>query len=575
MPGPAASGAMRGFSGATGRFVGELFNRRREERQAKRQDEVLAEQRAYNESAALKERYLASRAAEKEEIATYGAPLSEFPGMSPEERATKVRHSAATLAYMSTTGAADNDERLAAIGRMFGAATSAAGEAIKYMDEDEREDGGGYMGAYRLLMDDATKRAGIPLPPGLGPVVRTIEQDAQRYDAFIRDTLAGLEPNVAAEMAVGWQQQWMRDVKPKDEQFPPILQMVGEETYADVMGMPLDRGLQIAAIADVGRAMRGIQTQGVKGDLDRLYKKKADLARLAETAGTTDLEGLGAIERIKQSTKMLFEEFRLLGIGTYYKEIDPHAVKGDLKAMMASVIDQANFAIEAVDQEIFELEQVMATLEEQDAQALRAPGGAPQQAAPAPVAAPAPIPAGVDSVAMVRTTPLPEMIKKFKVLDPLVEPAANKYGVDPNLVRAVAMYESTGNIKEGNFQGRGDDGEYGVMQVLPATVDGLGGSRETAGDPGVSFDLGSKLLRENMDRYPGDWEKVLAQYNGGEAAAATSPPSNASYVENVLSIWKALGEMAQSGFVEGLFQQEGQARQRSQPALGIPQRAKQ
>jgi soluble lytic murein transglycosylase len=100
--------------------------------------------------------------------------------------------------------------------------------------------------------------------------------------------------------------------------------------------------------------------------------------------------------------------------------------------------------------------------------------------------------------------------------DPELRRAAQDEGVDPALVAALILQESsfdTGALSRA--------GARGLMQVMPATGrriardKGRRFRRAALHDPETSLDFGTHYLRQMSERYPGAVEKVLAAYNAG------------------------------------------------------------
>ncbi len=117
-------------------------------------------------------------------------------------------------------------------------------------------------------------------------------------------------------------------------------------------------------------------------------------------------------------------------------------------------------------------------------------------------------------------------------IEPLIEDAAAKQGLSPNLLHAVIRQESA-------FYpcAVSPKGALGLMQLMPATADDLG--IHDPFDPQENVEGGARLLRRLMDRYAGDLNRVLGAYNAGPArvdAANGIPqiPETMHYVETIL-----------------------------------------
>ena len=90
----------------------------------------------------------------------------------------------------------------------------------------------------------------------------------------------------------------------------------------------------------------------------------------------------------------------------------------------------------------------------------------------------------------------------------IVDSAAQKYKVNPNLVAAIIKKEST--FKNGLVSSAG---ARGYMQLMPATARGLGVTNPN--NPTQNINAGTKYIRQMLERYDGNVEMALAAYNWG------------------------------------------------------------
>ncbi len=96
-------------------------------------------------------------------------------------------------------------------------------------------------------------------------------------------------------------------------------------------------------------------------------------------------------------------------------------------------------------------------------------------------------------------------------LDLIVQDAAQRHNVDPELVKAVISTESGWNPRAIS-----NKGAVGLMQLIPGTAQRFGVGN--AFDPVQNVEGGTTYLRTLLDRYKGDLPKTLAAYNAGERA---------------------------------------------------------
>ena len=96
-------------------------------------------------------------------------------------------------------------------------------------------------------------------------------------------------------------------------------------------------------------------------------------------------------------------------------------------------------------------------------------------------------------------------------IDGLLEKAASRHKVDPDLVRAIVRVESDYDPRAVSRKGA-----MGLMQLVPDTARRLGVSNPF--DPQQNLEGGVSHLRYLLDRFRGDVGLSVAAYNAGENA---------------------------------------------------------
>lgn len=96
----------------------------------------------------------------------------------------------------------------------------------------------------------------------------------------------------------------------------------------------------------------------------------------------------------------------------------------------------------------------------------------------------------------------------YEQYESIFDKASQTYGVDKNLLLAVAKTESNFNPNATSSVGA-----KGIMQLMDATAKELGVTDSY--NPEQNIMGGAKYLRQLLDRYNGDTTKALASYNGG------------------------------------------------------------
>ena len=146
---------------------------------------------------------------------------------------------------------------------------------------------------------------------------------------------------------------------------------------------------------------------------------------------------------------------------------------------------------------------------------LQQASGTPSATAAAPVAAASPAGGPVDGQ-----------------FSDLINAAAQKYGVDPSLLKGLIRQESNFNPNAGS-----PAGARGLTQLMPGTASALGVDPSV---PAQAIEGGAKYLRQQLDKFGGDPAKALAAYNAGPGAVQRYggiPPfaETQNYVRKVLA----------------------------------------
>lgn len=119
--------------------------------------------------------------------------------------------------------------------------------------------------------------------------------------------------------------------------------------------------------------------------------------------------------------------------------------------------------------------------------------------------------------------------------DSAIQFAAKEFGVDPDVLHGIAYAESRYNPKAVSPKGA-----QGMMQFMPDTAKRFG---IDPSDPEQAIFGAAQYLKENLDKFGGDYGKAVAAYNWGENRKEYEqgdwvkklPKETDQYVENVLS----------------------------------------
>ena len=118
--------------------------------------------------------------------------------------------------------------------------------------------------------------------------------------------------------------------------------------------------------------------------------------------------------------------------------------------------------------------------------------------------------------------------------DDLIFSKADKFGIEPALMKAIVHVESAFNP-----QALSSAGALGLMQLMPATAKRYGVTSRT--DPGQNLEGGGRYMRDLLVQFNDDIELALAGYNAGENAVekyhGIPPyPETQAYVVSVMKL---------------------------------------
>lgn len=121
-----------------------------------------------------------------------------------------------------------------------------------------------------------------------------------------------------------------------------------------------------------------------------------------------------------------------------------------------------------------------------------------------------------------------------------IRDAARRFGVDPNLIRAVILAES-----RGDHMAVSPKDARGLMQILPSTGRELGVPRaEDLFHPRTNIFVGTQYLAQLLAQAKGDVRQALASYNAGPGVLSDGenvPVETRAYIPRVLRLWAQLG----------------------------------
>jgi len=107
-----------------------------------------------------------------------------------------------------------------------------------------------------------------------------------------------------------------------------------------------------------------------------------------------------------------------------------------------------------------------------------------------------------------QTRPIISWNSAERLFQPIVLKAANRYKVDPAMVMAIIMAESSYNPKAVSKKGA-----KGLMQLMPTTARSLG--VKDIFNPEHNINAGVRYFKKLLNQFDGNVELALAAYNAG------------------------------------------------------------
>ena len=135
-----------------------------------------------------------------------------------------------------------------------------------------------------------------------------------------------------------------------------------------------------------------------------------------------------------------------------------------------------------------------------------------------------------------QTLPIISWNSAERLFQPIVLKAANRHKVDPAMVMAIIMAESSYNPKAISKKGA-----KGLMQLMPTTARSLG--VKDVFNPEHNINAGVRYFKKLLNQFDGDVELALAAYNAGSRKVREHrgiPPFRATkyYIKKVIKYYR-------------------------------------
>ena len=131
-----------------------------------------------------------------------------------------------------------------------------------------------------------------------------------------------------------------------------------------------------------------------------------------------------------------------------------------------------------------------------------------------------------------RSHPNVNVKKEVNKYESIINDAAEKYGVDTSLLKAMMAAESAGNP-----MAHSSANAKGLMQLIDSTADMLG--VEDVWNPEQNINGGAKYMKQLLEKFNGDTTLAVASYNAGPERVAKNNsvppiPETQQYVKKVM-----------------------------------------
>lgn len=389
--------------------------------------------------------------------------------------------------------------------------------------------GGDPMMMVHALVNQARMLSSLPEIPFPGKPRETFEEILTRVRGAAADGLPGGQ---AARLAMNLTEAWTNKGNELTPQQVTSLNDVFTELYGNNYDYfygaarareMTDRELMYSLAESTDRVSR------LEEDLKQFDQQMAKFDRTVPAAEVLGEVATPALGNPIAATALSVMTNRLLGrYGIEVPEKFQSIVTGDVGALAPGLIqglrswlaggrDVMQQNLTQAQTEKAALESAMGAPEPTMASTTGVGFGAPAPASYASMAATGKVPVPEGEVTdMIRGAPADKLIEGFdKKYGGFVDASASANGIDPDLVKAISLWESVGKPDLVSSAGA-----VGLMQIKPATAQDMGfsGSEIQLKEPDDNIEYGTRYLKWLANRYPGDWDAVIQAYNIGPGA---------------------------------------------------------